>query len=134
MSRAPEEVSWRGLLRGAGANAAAAVVASLAGLAVVLLAGRSMTVAEYASFASVWGLVFGCAAVLGALEQEGARVRSISPGPINGTQLAATGVVSLVAAAVMALVVALLADELHLTSVRVGLLVVVGAAVFPALF
>ena len=122
------------MTRGGVANAVAAVVASIAGLAIVLLAGRSMTPAEYASFAAVWGLVFGCAAILGALEPEVARVRSLVPGRIDGTQLAVTGVVTIGAVAGTALTVAILFDKLHLGSGMVAALVVASAAVFPALF
>jgi O-antigen/teichoic acid export membrane protein len=129
-----EELTVRRLTRGAAVNAAAAAVASVAGLAIVLLAGRSMTPGEYATFASVWGLVFGGAAILGALEQENARVRASVPGPIDRTQLAATAVVSLGAAVVMTLVVTLVFDVLHLRSVTVAAWVVASAAIFPTMF
>jgi O-antigen/teichoic acid export membrane protein len=129
-----EKMTARRLTRGAAANAVGAVIASLAGLAIVLLAGRSMTPAGYATFASVWGLVFGCAAILGALEQESARVRASRSDPIDRTQLAATAVISVVAAAVMTFIVAMLFDDLHLRSFAVAALVVSCAAVFPTLF
>ena len=130
----PQVLSRRGLAQGGAANAAAAIIASLAGLAVVLLAGRSMTPAEYASFASVWGLVFGCAAILGALEQEVARVRSSSHGAVDRTQLAATGIIGVGAAAGMTVVVILLFEELRLVSPLVAALIVASAAVFPTMF
>ena len=129
-----EAISVRRLTQGGAANAAAAVIASFAGLAIVILAGRSMTPAEYASFASVWGLVFGCAAIVGALEPEIARVRSLAPGPIDGTQLAVTGIIAIGAAAGMTVVVTALFDQLHLKSVGVAALVVASAAVFPMMF
>jgi O-antigen/teichoic acid export membrane protein len=129
-----EELTVSRLARGATANALAAVVASVAGLAIVLLAGRSMTPAEYATFASVWGLVFGCAAIVGALEQENARVRASVRGPIDRTQLAATGVVSFVATLLMTLVVIFVFDDLHLRSAGVAALVVASAAIFPTMF
>lgn len=128
------ELSVRRLAVGAAANAGAAVVASAAGLAVVLLAGRVMTPGEYASFASVWGLVFGWAAILGALEQEGARARSAYAGPIDRTQLELMGVACAGSALVMTMAVVLFFDVLHIPSVAVAALVVVSAAVFPTMF
>jgi O-antigen/teichoic acid export membrane protein len=130
----PQVLSRRDLAQGGAANAGGAIVASLAGLAVVLLAGRSMTPADYASFASVWGLVFGGAAILGALEQEVARVRSSSHGPVDRTQLAATGIIGVAGAVSMTVVVVLLFDELRLVSPFVAALVVASAATFPTMF
>ncbi|GAA2115252.1 hypothetical protein [Nocardioides bigeumensis] len=129
-----EEISVRRLTQGGALNAGAAAVATLAGVAILFLAARAMSPAENASFISIWGLVFGCASIVAALEPEVARVRSLAPGPLDGTQLAVTAIVAACAAGGMTLVVVALFDVFHMGSVWVALLVIASAAAFPTMF
>lgn len=135
MERAAREVGDVGrLARGGAANALAAAVATVAGLLIIVLAGRSMSPAEYATFAAVWGLVFGTAAVVAALEPEVARQHSIAPGPIDRTQNLTMIVVALGAALGVGALLVLFADELHVQLLFIALCAVASSALFTSMF
>ncbi len=122
------------LVRAGLANAVAAGVAGVAGMAIVVLAGRTMTPGDYAAFAALWGVVFGCASIVSGVEPEMSREHAESAGPIDRPQAQMLGIVMAAAGLAVGALLVVAHDSLRVQGVEIAVLVVATSAMFPTMF